>query len=80
MQYIRSVRRKPPRPTVSALIALSACIAAISGCGGNPFGGESLPPVPEAQRELEASYNYLIGPGDTVEIFVWGNEELTTTA
>ncbi|MEE4278787.1 MAG: XrtA/PEP-CTERM system exopolysaccharide export protein, partial [Halieaceae bacterium] len=24
-------------------------------------------------------YEYVIGPGDTMEIFVWGNEELTTT-
>ncbi|HCD55878.1 MAG TPA: sugar ABC transporter substrate-binding protein [Halieaceae bacterium] len=24
-------------------------------------------------------YNYVIGPGDTMEIFVWGNPELTTT-
>lgn len=27
-----------------------------------------------------ANYNYVIGPGDTMEIFVWGNEELSTTA
>lgn len=24
-------------------------------------------------------YNYVIGPGDTLEIFVWGQEELSTT-
>ncbi len=36
--------------------------------------------MPDSQRELEASYNYLIGPGDSVEIFVWGNEELSTIA
>ncbi|MEZ5501986.1 MAG: polysaccharide export protein [Halioglobus sp.] len=24
-------------------------------------------------------YDYILGPGDTVDIFVWGNEELTST-
>jgi polysaccharide export outer membrane protein len=40
----------------------------------------SKPTVPEGQRFSEPDYNYVIGPGDTMEIFVWGNEELTTTA
>ncbi len=40
----------------------------------------SKPPVPENQRFNEPDYNYVIGPGDTMEIFVWGNEELTTVA
>ncbi|MCB1679192.1 MAG: polysaccharide export protein [Halioglobus sp.] len=45
----------------------------IAACGG------SLPEVPPAQRYMDQDYNYVIGPGDTMEIFVWGNEELTTT-
>ena len=40
----------------------------------------SKPPVPETQRFNEPDYNYVIGPGDTMEIFVWGNEELTTSS
>jgi polysaccharide export outer membrane protein len=45
----------------------------LAACGGNPR-------VPADQRFEEPDYNYVIGPGDTMEIFVWGNEELTTTA
>lgn len=40
----------------------------------------SKPTVPEGQRFDEPNYNYVIGPGDTMEIFVWGNEELTTSS
>lgn len=42
-------------------------------CGG-------VPPVPMAERLVGPDYNYVIGPGDSMEIFVWGNEELSTTA
>ncbi len=45
----------------------------LSGCSSN-----SYPPVPEPQRSLEPDYEYIVGPGDSMEIFVWGNEELTT--
>ena len=47
----------------------------LSGCGGNDY-----PPVPESQRQIPADYNYLIGPGDVLEIFVWGNIELSSQA
>jgi polysaccharide export outer membrane protein len=38
----------------------------------------SFPPVPDAQRNIEVDYDYILGPGDSVEIFVWGNEELSS--
>ena len=38
----------------------------------------SYPPVPESQRNVEVDYDYILGPGDTVSIYVWGNEELST--
>ncbi|MHA7816401.1 MAG: XrtA/PEP-CTERM system exopolysaccharide export protein [Pseudohaliea sp.] len=47
----------------------AACL--LAACGGNP-------PVPPGERFDAPDYNYVIGPGDTMEIFVWGNEELTT--
>ena len=53
-----------------ALITLAFCLG---GCSSNPY-----PPVPEPQRGLEPDYEYIVGPGDSMEIFVWGNEELTT--
>ena len=50
-----------------------AAILLLAACGGNR--ARELP----ADRRFEIpDYNYVIGPGDTMEIFVWGNEELST--
>lgn len=54
---------------------LAALALTLGGCSSNPY-----PPVPEPDRILEPDYEYLVGPGDGMEIFVWGNEELTTGA
>ena len=60
------------RPFVVArCLTVFAVMATLAACGGNP-------PIPEGQRFDETDYNYVIGPGDTMEIFVWGNEELTS--
>jgi polysaccharide export outer membrane protein len=32
------------------------------------------------QRDHQVDYDYVIGPGDSLQIFVWGNQELSTTA
>ena len=50
-----------------------ALVLVLTGCAGNDY-----PPVAGEQRNLSPDYNYVVGPGDTMEIFVWGNEELTT--
>ena len=52
-------------------LALGA-LGVLAACGGNPT-------VPYDERGSGPDYNYVIGPGDTMEIFVWGNEELSTT-
>jgi polysaccharide export outer membrane protein len=57
-------------PRVASVVSL---LAVVAGCGG------SLPEVPSEQRFTDQEYTYLIGPGDTMEIFIWGNEELSTT-
>jgi polysaccharide export outer membrane protein len=56
------------RLLLAALLAVT-----VAACG-------SKPRVPADQRFEEPDYNYVIGPGDTMEIFVWGNEELTTNS
>ena len=33
--------------------------------------------VPQAQRGMESDTDYIVGPGDSMEIFVWGNQELS---
>jgi polysaccharide biosynthesis/export protein len=38
----------------------------------------TYPTVPDAQRNVEVDYDYILAPGDSVSIFVWGNEELSS--
>jgi polysaccharide export outer membrane protein len=59
---------------IRALLAISLFIM-ISGCASE----SAYPPVDEKNRLAQVDYNYVIGAGDSVEIFVWGNAELSTT-
>lgn len=61
---------------VRKMVASAAVVLAIllPGCSSNPY-----PPVPESQKSQMIDYDYIVGPGDTMEIFVWGNEELSTS-
>lgn len=59
---------------IITLVCMAWVSLVLAGCGA------SLPEVPRDQRFPDQDYTYLIGPGDTLEIFIWGNEELSTTA
>lgn len=43
----------------------------VAACGGYPH-------VSEADKAEVPDFDYVIGPGDTLEVFVWGNEELSS--
>lgn len=44
-----------------------------SGCGYAPLSQDEDAVIP-------SDYTYIIGPGDSVNIFVWGNPDISTTA
>lgn len=55
-----------------SLFVLVIAAFGIVGCATSPY-----PPAPSAAAT--ADYNYIIGPGDTVNIIVWRNPELSMT-
>jgi len=54
-------------------MGLGLALIFITACSSTP----DYPQIPEDQRNLPQEFNYIIGPGDSMEIFVWGNPELT---
>lgn len=52
-------------------VAFPLLILLEPGCG--------LPPLSDAMS-VPSDYTYKIGPGDSVQIFVWGNPDISTTA
>ena len=57
------------------VLVAASLLTVITGCANN----NSYPPVAEEDRFVQPEYNYVIGAGDSVQIFVWGNAELSTS-
>ena len=57
------------------VIGLGSIVVALFGCGSS----QPHPQVPSEQSNMQAEYTYVVGPGDSMEVFVWGNEELTVS-
>ena len=53
--------------------AFYSLVLLASGCGYPPLSQEDDAMIP-------SDYTYKIGPGDSVNIFVWGNPDISTTA
>lgn len=56
---------------VVRIVALVSAVGLLAGCAS------SFPPAPVSAAD--ADYNYIIGPGDSVQIVVWRNPELSTS-
>lgn len=59
---------KQARPRLFPLLVV--CPFFLIGCNTAPLAPNVEPP---------SEYTYIIGPGDSVEMFVWGNPEVTRT-
>ena len=68
---IRQAFLAPLRHSLSLLCGLLGALM-LGACGSQQ--------VPQSERFDSPDYNYVIGPGDTMEIFVWGNEGLSSVA
>lgn len=55
---------------ISSVLIVGAALAVITGCASSAY-----PPAPTSVASSE--YKYLIGPGDTVNVVVWRNPELS---
>lgn len=58
---------------MGVLAGVVSVLFALGGCGTT--SDRSLAPE---QQAATPDYEYLIGPGDSMEIFVWGNPDLST--
>lgn len=64
----------PHSPSMRRVLALPSAMLLLfmlAACGAQQ--------IPEADQFTTPDYNYVIGPGDTMEVFVWGHENLSTT-
>jgi polysaccharide biosynthesis/export protein len=64
------------RPSVRRLAGWLLISLLIVSCASSPT---TQPPPPSSTEAKAADNNYIIGPGDTLEVFVWRNPELSVT-
>ena len=69
------------RPTALLMVGTLVLSTLIVGCASTPTHAPASAPAPAAApTELKApDTNYIIGPGDSLEVFVWRNPELSVT-
>jgi len=55
------------------------CAVILAGCAGPTNPVTSIETVDAAGNTIKPTNDYRIGPGDTLQIFVWRNPEISTT-
>lgn len=68
-------RRAPPGSRRAATVLIMVLAALLDGCGSDRPRYSAREITAEQQ---EQTANYSIGPGDSLRIFVWGHEDLST--
>jgi len=58
----------------TAMLMALVSILLLAGCASSPY-----PEATGDQAEASPDFDYIIGPGDNLNIFVWGNAELTVS-
>lgn len=64
-----------PSGKISRFGLLLAAVLALAACNRYP----QLPPAQQVASEGASTPSYVIGPNDNLNIFVWRNQDLTTT-
>ncbi len=59
-----------------ATLGVVAGVLVLSGCASD---GDQRPELPQASGDAQYSTRYRIAPGDSVQIFVWRNPEVSTS-
>jgi polysaccharide biosynthesis/export protein len=81
---VKSAANRPTPVQMLAVLLLALLVLALPVVAQNAAGPTSaptagaVPPLP-APPESKVAADYVIGPGDTLQVFVWRNPELTAT-
>lgn len=67
------------RPSVLLLAGWLAVSPLILSCASSPPATVTPTPTPTAAQPKNVSPDYIIGPGDVLQVFVWRNPELSVT-
>ena len=67
------------RPSVLMLAGWLALSPLIISCASSPPVSAPPTPTPSQAQAKAAGDDYIIGPGDSLEVFVWRNPELSVT-
>ena len=67
------------RPGELLIIGWLVLSPLIVSCASAPTPAPAPTPTPTAAENKGTDSNYIIGPGDTLEVFVWRNPELSVT-